>query len=198
MKRGRMRCTRMRADLPIALVLVAGHICSGTANARADTGVYVEESFTAVHYGGDLAAYGEGRMRFSFGVSIRQDAWRTDLVGGCVLDEDAIAQRRRGNYCFGGFDLRRTWQANRLHPYRASHAGVRLSLGAGPRYFEGDGAMTGYRGAGASGSARIEGDVWVIGYFLTAGVDLMWMRIPVDNLVGIAPFAGFGGKIGWL
>jgi hypothetical protein len=183
----------MRAALPILLVAAFG-----TANAEADTGVYFEESFAGASYGGDLAAYGEGGMRFSFGVSIRQDAWSTDLVGGCVLDEYATAERREGNYCFGGFDLRRRWQVNRLRPFRASRAGLRLSLGGGPRYFEGDGAMTGYRGVGASSSVRLEGDVWVIGYFVTAGVDLMWMRIPVDNLIGVAPFIGGGAKFGWL
>lgn len=183
----------MRAALPIVL-----GIALGTANAAADTGVYFEETFTAATYEGGLAAYGKGGLRFTFGLSIRQDHWRTDLVGGCILDAYALAEYRRGNYCFGGFDLRRTWQANKLRPFRASRAGVRISLGAGPRYFEGDGAMTGYRGAGASGSARLEGDVWVIGYFLTAGVDLMWMRLPVDNLVGVATFAGFGAKVGWL
>jgi hypothetical protein len=184
----------MRAAFPIVVLVVVLR----AADAVADTGVYVEETFTAARYEGGLAAYGTDAMRFSFGVSIRQDAWSTDLVGGCILDEYALPEYRRGNYCFGGFDLRRRWQANRLRPFRASRAGVRISLGAGPRYFEGDGAMTGYRGAGASGSARLEGDVWVIGYFLTAGVDVMWMRIPVDNLVGVATFAGFGAKIGWL
>jgi hypothetical protein len=190
-----MGCTVMRAELQIALVIVTA---LGTANAEADTGFYVEESFSAATYGGGLAAYGRGGMRFTFGATLRQDEWSTNLLGGCVLDEYARAELRLGNYCFGGFDLRRTWQANRLRPYRASHAGVRISLGAGPRYFEGDGAMTGYRGAGGSASARLEGDVWVIGYFLTAGVDVMWMRIPVDNLVGLATFAGFGAKLGWL
>jgi hypothetical protein len=185
----------MRAELQIALVLVAA---LGTANAEADTGFYFEETFTGTAYGGDLAAYGTGGMRFTFGATLRYDDFSMELLGGGILDEYATAERRRGSYWFTGFDLRQTWQANRLRPYRASHAGVRISLGGGPRYFEGEGAMTGYRGIGASGNARLEGDVWIIGYFLTAGVDLMWMRIPVDNLVGIATFAGFGAKFGWL
>ena len=59
-------------------------------------------------------------------------------------------------------------------------------------------AMEGYRGPGVSGDVRLEGDAWLIGYFLFAGVDVMAMQIPVDNMLGVAPFIGIGAKLGWL
>jgi hypothetical protein len=58
--------------------------------------------------------------------------------------------------------------------------------------------MEGYRGPGANADVKLEGDAWVIGYFLVAGVDVMAMKIPVDTLIGVAPYAGIGARLGWL
>jgi hypothetical protein len=189
---------RLQIFATLALLVGLGSLGLGTATAQADTGVYVTETFSAASYDFGLSAYGTGGLRFTFSVDIRQDARTTSIVGGCLFNETARAEFRQGTYCFAGFDLRHTWQLNKLHPYRASHAGVRLSVDAGPRWFNGNEALTGFSGPGASASVRLEGDAWVIGYFLTAGVDAMAMKIPVDSVVGMSPFLGFGAKFGWL
>jgi hypothetical protein len=179
------------------LAFSAALVLPGTM-AEADTGVSFEETFSAVAFGGDLAAYGDGGdMRLSLGIAIRQDERALDIVGGCLIDELRL-EWGEGGYCFAGFDLRRIWQLNRLNPHKPRRAGLRLSAGAGPRYFTGHTSLSGYRGVGASGDVRLEGDVWVIGYYVLVGVDAMAMRIPVDNLFGIAPFFGAGAKLGWL
>lgn len=167
------------------------------AAATADTGISIEETVSGVGYGGDLASYGDSSTRFTFGVVLRQDERALNIVGGCLVDEVSVTWGE-GAYCFGGFDLRRTWQLNRLNPHKPRRAGFRLSVEAGPRYFAGNTAMEGYRGPGANADVKLEGDAWLIGYFLVAGVDVMAMRIPVDTLVGVAPYIGIGARVGWL
>jgi hypothetical protein len=92
------------------------------AVASADTGVSFEETVSGVGYGGDLASYGDSSTRFTFGVVIRQDERALNIVGGCLVDEVSVAWGE-GAYCFGGFDLRRTWQLNHLSPHKPRRAG---------------------------------------------------------------------------
>lgn len=183
----------MRPLLPVVLVL------AGAASARADTAFYFEETVAAAAYGGDLDAYGDVGLRFTFGFNVRERMWVTQVVGGCILyDGTEPVPPDRGTLCFGGLELRRMWNANKVRPHRDSRAGIRVSLGGGPRYVVGSEALTGFDGPGVSASARLEGDVWVIGYFLSAGVDLMYLSMPVDRAVGVMPFVGVGAKLGWL
>ena len=48
------------------------------------------------------------------------------------------------------------------------------------------------------GGAALEGDVWVIGYFVDFGMDVMRLSGPGDPIHGSTPYVMFGGKVGWL
>ena len=180
------------ARRPLRGVLVA----AAASKARADTGVYADETFSAAGYGRGLKSYGDTAFRFTFAMNVRHDAWTLGVIGGFAATDDW--HRNNADYSLMGVDLRKTWQLNELHPFKPRRAGVRASLGGGPRWFEGQRTLTGYSGPGVTADVRLEGDFFVIGYYIDIGVDAMWMQMPADHVVGVVPFIGIGGKLGWL
>lgn len=185
----------------IAIAIVVGMLGS----AHADDGYYVADSFGSTTFHGGLRAYGKAGVRGQGGVEFRTGDRALYFLGGAVdIDpgyvdcsgaECSIDTSRNGGWMFAGFDVKQRWH---LFPSRCSRIGVRVALHAGPRYIWGEDAMTGYAGLGLNGGAALEWDIGVIGFFVDAGVDVMYLSMPVDSVSGSAPYFSFGGKVGWL
>lgn len=176
--------------------------------ARAD-GFYVIESVGATEYRGGLSAYGSTALRLELGVGYRRgsparDHWAYEFVGGGLINGSAELSCERyddcdlghdGEYNFVGVNIKRRWPVAQS---RWTGLGARFAVHAGPRMYWGLGALTGYDGAGFNAGAAIEGDIWVFGYSLGVGMDAMWMTMPVDSVVGTAPYVMLGVRFGWL
>lgn len=196
--------------LSIAIVLGLG----GTSSAG---GLFVEEGLGVADYRGDLTAYdGEGRLQLSLGM--RRGPYTLSLLGGATLADsygvDCYGPEctEAATYAFFGADLKRAWP---LYEHN-EHAAVRLFMHGGVRLFDGDDAIEGYRGPGASGGAGIEGDYWLLGYAFDFGIDAMWLRAPdgsepppllardpsklgsTGDIFAAAPYFMFSGRIGWM
>lgn len=188
----------------IVLAVACACVLGNPAPVSADDGIFVEESIGGTSFAGGLAGYGGGGPRIQLGIGVRRGAWGLEVLGGAIVPDlffidcygDECARTgRRGGYGYFGADLRREVAAARTR-YRRLLG--RLVVHAGPRMIVGTEALTGYDGFGVSAGASFEGDAYVIGYFVDVGVDAIWMQIPVDHVLGIAPYVRFGGKIGWL
>jgi hypothetical protein len=170
--------------------------------ARAERGFHMEQGAGPAAYRAGLAAYGQPGLRIELGLGFRRDAWTVALLGGGIALEPATdcysgcgPDGRHGSYFYYGVDFRRAWPLGRLRGPRLSIDAV---LHAGPRYFFGDHALTGYMGPGLGAGARIEVNAWAIGAYVGVGYDLMAMQIAVDGVVGATPHGMFGVKLGWL
>lgn len=186
---------------PIVCVLAVMAVSSAAGAERA---VHLEMGGGAPAYQGGLAAYaGEGpRMRLELGVGFRRDQWTVALVGGGIAMEpvDSCASGcgpdgHEGSYYYYGLDLRRAYPLGRAE---GPGLGFHLVLQAGPRFFVGDHALTGFMGPGFTAGARIEVDAWALGAFMGVGVDMLAMSMPVDRVVGATPHLSWGIKMGWM
>lgn len=200
-----MRSTRMRW-LALAIVITLA------APARADSGYYVAESFGGGGYDGQLGRYGDGAPRFQIGFAARRGSWTIEAFGSfsipdlfyidCYGEECAYAARPQAGLGAFGLDLRKRWRLLSLRrwgkPGVYERPGVFVALHGGPRYFVGDNAIDGYHGPGLGGGAALEGDLWLIGYFVDLGLDVMRLSGPGEPIRGSTPYVMFGGRVGWL
>lgn len=168
-----------------------------------DIGIYFDEAVGGASYRGELADYGTGAPRLQLSFSARRGPWTVSLFGGGA-DPDALTIDCYGDECdgpepasyaFGGVDLKRAWP---LFRPRWHHTGVRLFMHGGPRFYAGGGAINGYSGPGIGGGAGIEGDFFVIGYYVDFGIDAFRLSSEMDTLHGSTPYVMVGGRLGWM
>ncbi len=181
------------------------------ASARADDGYFIAESLGGTSYRGELARYG-GAPRFQIGFDVRRGPWTFEVFGSfavpdaffidCYGDECAYAAQPKAGLGAFGVDLRKRWRLLSLKrlgkPGVYERPGLFMALHGGPRWFVGDSAIDGYSGPGLGGGAAVEGDVWVIGYYVDFGLDVMRLSGPGEAIHGSTPYVMFGGKMGWL
>jgi hypothetical protein len=179
--------------------------------ALADDGYYLEESFGGAGYQGELGRYG-GAPRFQIGFGIRRGAWTYEVFGSatipdfyyidCYGAECAYAAAPTAGLGAFGVDARKRWRLLSLRrfdkPGVYERPGVFVALHGGPRWFFGSEALDGYSGPGLGGGVALEGDLWVLGYFLDVGIDVMRLRGPDDTVHGSTPYLMVGAKMGWL
>jgi hypothetical protein len=192
----------MRLALLLLLVPSAAY-----ADGRADDsiGVFVGGEFGGVDYRGDIAAMGGGAPAMHMSLGVRRGQWTVSVGGGgadpyalfidCYGDE--CNAPTPASYAFGTIDIKRAWPLfNR--PWR--HAGIRMFLHGGPRWFSGGGAIDGYSGPGVGGGAGIEGDAFVIGYYVDFGMDVFRLTSPQmdDAIHGSTPYVMVGSRFGWM
>ncbi len=189
----------------LAIAIVALGFARG---ARAD-GFYFSEAIGGAGYTGGLRPYSGSALRFQIGAgwrhgSPRHPHWAFEFLGGGVDNEgidpcyegyERCRVANEGGFNFVGIDVKRRFP---LVQSRWTGLGIRAALHAGPRLYWGQGALTGYDGAGFNVGVALEGDIWVLGYFVDFGVDAVWMSMPVDSVVGTSPHVMFGGRFGWL
>ena len=192
--------------LVIALAITAA------TPARADDGYYLEEAFGGGTYQGELARYGDSAPRLQVGFGVRRGPWTVEAFGSfavpdlfyidCYGSECAYAARPQAGLGAFGLDVRKRWRLLSLRRWRRpgvyERPGVFVALHGGPRWFVADQALDGYRGPGIGGGATVEGDLWVIGYFVDFGLDVMRLDGPGEPVHGSTPYVMFGGKVGWL
>jgi hypothetical protein len=75
---------------------------------------------------------------------------------------------------------------------------VFVALHGGLRWFAGDGALDGYRGPGLGAGATLEGDLWILGYYVDVGIDVLHLDGPGEPVRGSTPYLVVGAKLGWL
>lgn len=186
-------------------------ITAATRPVVADDGYYFEESFGGAGYQGELGRY-EGAPRLRVGFGVRRGPLAYELFGAatipdfgyidCYGDECAYAARPTAGLGELGFDLRKRWRLLSLQrwgkPGTYERPGVFVALHGGPRWFWGNDALDGYGGPGLGGGAALEGDLWVLGYFVDLGIDVMRLRGATDTVHGSTPYIMFGAKVGWL
>ncbi|HEX5061861.1 MAG TPA: hypothetical protein VFV99_20980 [Kofleriaceae bacterium] len=185
-------------------------ITSSTVAAAGD-GYFVAESLGGAGYRGELGRY-DGAPRWQAGFDIRRGDWTVELFGmatipdlffiDCYGEECAYAAKPQAGLGGGGVDIKKRWQLLYLHrwgkPGVYERPGLFASLHGGARWFVGTEALDGYAGPGLGAGASLEGDVWVIGYYLDVGIDIMTLNGPDDTIHGSAPYIALGGKFGWL
>jgi hypothetical protein len=205
LKRVRVRSTRMRW-LCIAIAITAA------APASADSGFYMEESAGGAPYRGQLSAFDDGAFRVQFGAVLRRGDTMYRVFGAalipdyayvdCYGEECAYAARPDAGLAAFGLDTGKRWRLLSLKrlgkPGVYERPGVFVSLHGGLRWLWGNRAIAGYRGPGIGGGAMLEGDLWVFGYFVTAGLDIMRLTGPGEPIRGSTPYVAFGIKLGWL
>jgi hypothetical protein len=191
--------------------LVIAIAITAAGAARADTGYYFMEALGGGDYDGQLGAYG-GAPRFEFRFGMRRGATSVELVGtamipdffyiDCYGEECAYAARPVAGLGAGGVDIRQRWRLLSLQrwgkPGVYERPGLFVSLHGGVRWFGGFDAIDGYGGPGISGGASLEADLWVIGYFVDVGLDVLRLEGPGEPIHGSIPYVMFGGKVGWL
>lgn len=177
----------------------------------ADDGYYLTESFGGASYDGELARYG-GAPRWQFGIGVRRGDWSVEALGvatipdlffiDCYAEECAYAAKPQAGLAAGGVDVRKRWRLLSLRrwgkPGVYERPGLFAALHAGARWYVANDALQGYAGPGLGGGAAIEGDLWVIGYFLDAGIDVMRLQGGNDVIHGSTPYLAIGAKMGWL
>jgi hypothetical protein len=190
--------------LAFAIVLAA-------SSARADNGYYISESLGGGDYKGQLSQY-DGAPRFQIGAGVRRGPWTVEAFGtflvpdfffiDCYGEECAYAARPQAGLGAFGLDLRKRWRLLSLrrwrHPGVYERPGVFVALHGGARWFVGNQALDGYQGPGIGGGATLEGDLWVLGYFLDLGIDIMRLEGPGAPVHGSTPYVVIGAKLGWL
>ena len=191
-------------------MVLAIAITSSTV-AAADDGYYFAESLGGASYRGEIARY-DGAPRFQLEFGVRRDDWTLSLVGvanipgfffvDCYGEECAYAAKPTAGIGGGGIDLRKRWQL--LHMRRWGRPGVYerpglfVALHGGARWFVGSDALDGYSGPGLGAGAALEGELWVLGYYMDVGIDVLTLRGRDDTIHGSTPYVAFGGKLGWL
>lgn len=187
-------------------------VCVLAGSARADNGYFLEESLGGAGYLGQLARYGGGGARLQVGFGVRRGDWTYGVFGAglmsdfftidCYGEECAGFDAPRADLAVFGADVRRRWRLLSLRrwgrPGVYERPGVFVSLRGGPRWVVGDRALDGYAGAGIGAAASLEGDLWIFGYYVDAGIDVMRLQGPGDTVRGSTPYLVFGGKFGWL
>lgn len=191
-------------------LIVAISITAATA-AHAEDGYYLTESFGGGAYRGELSRY-DGAPRFQIGGGVRRGSWSVEAFGtflvpdlfyiDCYGAECAYAAKPQAGLGAFGMDLRKRWRLASVRRWRGQgfyeRPGVFMALHGGARWYVGDGELDGYQGLGLGGGAAIEGDLWVIGYFLDFGLDVMRLEGPKETIHGSTPYVMLGAKLGWL
>jgi hypothetical protein len=193
--------------LVVVLVLAVAH----SRPVVADNGYFVYEGLGGAAYRGELAAY-DGAPRFHIGFGVRRESSTFELFGAflvpdaffidCYGDECAQLNKPKAGIGALGIDVRRRWRLVSLRrwgkPGVYERPGVFLALHGGPRWFVGNDSLAHHAGPGLGGGAAIEGDLWLIGYYLDFGLDVMRLHGPSGTVRGSTPYIMFGGKLGWL
>lgn len=191
--------------------LVMVIVIAAAAPAHADSGYYVTESIGGSDYKGQLARY-DGAPRFQIGVGARRGPWSVEAFGtflvpdaffiDCYGAECAYASKPKAGLGAFGVDVRHRWRLLHLRrfgkPGVYERPGVFVALHGGPRWFDASDALDGYQGPGIGGGATLEGDLWVIGYFLDLGLDIVRLDGPDGPVRGSTPYLVIGAKLGWL
>ena len=192
--------------------LVIAIAITAATPAAADDGYYVTESFGGGGYNGELGYYGDGAPRFQIGFGVRRGDWSVETFGSfsipdlfyidCYGSECAYAARPQAGLGAFGMDLRKRWRLLSMKrwgkPGVYERPGLFVALHGGARWFVGDQALDGYSGPGLGGGAALEGDLWVLGYFVDVGMDLMTLNGPGPTVHGSTPYFMVGAKVGWL
>ncbi|HEY5927034.1 MAG TPA: hypothetical protein VIV11_35345 [Kofleriaceae bacterium] len=192
--------------------LVIAIAITAATPARADSGYYLTEGFGGGDYDGQLARYGGGAPRFHIGFGMRRDDTSFELFGSflipdlyyvdCYGEECAYAARPQGGLNTVGIDVRRRWRLLSLRrfgkPGVYERPGVFVALHGGARWFGGEEALSDYAGPGIGGGVALEGDLWILGYYLDLGLDLLHLEGPGETIRGSIPYMMFGAKFGWL
>jgi hypothetical protein len=192
-------------------LIVAIAIMAATP-AAADTGVYLEEAFGGGGYQGELSRYGDGAPRVQIGFGVRRGDWTVEALGSfsvpdfgyidCYGEECAYAARPQAGLSAFGLDLRKRWRVLSLRHWSGrgtyERPGIFFALHGGMRWFVGDQALDGYAGPGLGGGAAVEGELWVLGYFVDFGLDVMRLRGYQNVVHGSTPYFMIGAKMGWL
>jgi hypothetical protein len=179
--------------------------------ALADDGYYVDEAFGGASFRGELGRY-PGAPRFKIGFGVRRSSLAVEAFGSflvpdlfyidCYGEECAYAAAPQAGLGAFGIDVRKRWRLLSLRrwgkPGVYERPGLFVALHGGPRWFVGDDAIQGYQGPGIGGGAALEGDLWVLGYYIDFGVDAMRLAGPGSAIHGTTPFVMFGAKVGWL
>jgi hypothetical protein len=191
-------------------LIIAIVITAATA-AHADDGYFVDEALGGASYRGELGRY-DGAPRFQLGFGVRRGDWTVEAFGtflvpdffyiDCYGEECAYAAKPQAGLGAFGVDARKRWRLLSLRrwgkPGVYERPGLFMALHGGPRWFVGDDAIAGYAGPGLGGGASLEGDLWVIGYYVDFGMDLMRLSGPGDAIHGSTPYVMLGAKVGWL
>lgn len=173
------------------------------AHARPD-GYYLTESFGGMGFNGGLAKFGDGAPRIQLGFAMREGDLGFELLAGAAVPsmffidcygDECMSAPANGELWWFGADARRSWPLVRT---RWARLDVRAVVHAGPRWYMGEAEFAGHAGPGVSAGGGIEGNAWVLGYFLDAGLDAVWLRHGDANVVGTAPYLVLGAKVGWL
>jgi hypothetical protein len=180
--------------------------------AHAEDGYYVEQSFGGGGYHGELARYGEGAPRVQLGFGVRRGPFTVEgffvasvpdlFFVDCYAEECAYAASPLAGLGTFGLDLRKRWRVFSVRRWSGrgtyERPGVFFALHGGLRWFRGDQALDGYAGPGLGGGAAIEGDLWVLGYFVDFGLDVLRMQGHDDVVHASTPYFMIGTKLGWL
>jgi len=191
--------------------LVLAIAITAATPALADDGYYVDEALGGASYRGELGKY-DGAPRFHLGFGVRRAAWTIEAFGAflvpdflfidCYGEECAYAAKPQAGLGAFGVDMRKRWRLLALRrlgkPGVYERPGVFMALHGGPRWFVGDDAIQGYQGPGLGGGAALEGELWLIGYYVDFGLDVMRLAGPGDVIHGSTPYVMFGVKVGWL
>ena len=181
------------------------------APAFADDGYFLAESLGGAGYRGELARY-DGAPRLQVTGGWRHGDVTYEVSGSflipdmffidCYGEECAYAAKPQAGLGAFGVDARKRWRLLSLRrwfkPGVYERPGLFAAVHGGARWFVGSEALEGYQGPGLGVGAALEGDVWVIGYFVDVGIDVMTLKGPGDTIHGSTPYLMFGGKMGWL
>lgn len=192
--------------------LVVAIAITAATPARAGDGYYLTEALGGSSYDGELGRYGDGVPRFHIGFGVRRGALTVEAFGSfavpdfyyidCYGSECAYAARPQAGLGAFGVDVRKRWRLLSLRrwgrPGVYERPGVFVALHGGARWFVADQALDGYQGPGLGGGAALEGDLWVIGYFVDFGLDVMRLQGHGETVHGSTPYVMFGAKLGWL
>ena len=192
-------------------LLVFAIAITAATPAVADDGYYVDEAMGGADFRGELARY-DGAPRLKIGFGVRRGTWAVEGYGAflvpdlfyidCYGDECAYAARPQAGLGAFGVDVRKRWKLLHLRrwgkPGVYERPGLFMALHGGPRWFVGDDAIQGYQGPGLGAGAALEGDIWVIGYYMDVGLDVMTLAGPGDAIHASTPYLMFGAKVGWL
>jgi hypothetical protein len=191
--------------------LVLGIAIAAAMPAAADDGYYVHEAVGGAGYRGELDRY-DGAPRFQVGFGVRRGPWTIDILGSflvpdfyyidCYGAECAYAAKPQAGLGAFGVDVRKRWRLLSLRrwgkPGVYDRPGVFMALHGGPRWFVGDSAIEGYEGPGLGGGGTLEADLWIVGYYLDFGLDVLRLTGPGEPIHGSTPYVMIGAKAGWL
>ncbi|HEY4058416.1 MAG TPA: hypothetical protein VGM39_17505 [Kofleriaceae bacterium] len=194
--------------------LLLGATLLACSVAHADIGVYFADGFGGAAYRGQLSHYSDGDIRMMMGLGIRRDndvLFISGAMNGGLFEYDCYGTECDSELSaeFGTFsvDFRKRiplLYMNRLFSEGTyEHPVLSLELGGGPRWNWGDfGSSSGVvygNGPGLGVNATLSADLWVIGYYLQAGLDVQHFDLDDGRTVrGSTPYILFGAKAGWM